>query len=62
MNLDEAVDLVMSLLLRMQNPEICLFKKLMLVQIGVLGMAVQKLFGDTGVKIIGARHGEKEIV
>ena len=27
--------------------------------IGVLGQAVQKLFGDTGTKIIGARHGEK---
>lgn len=27
--------------------------------IGVLGQAVQKLFGDTGVRIIGSRHGEK---
>ena len=24
-----------------------------------MGQAVQKLFGDTGTKIIGARHGEK---
>ena len=27
--------------------------------IGVLAKAVQKLFGDTGTKIIGTRHGEK---
>lgn len=27
--------------------------------IGVLSQAVQKLFGDTGTKIIGTRHGEK---
>ena len=27
--------------------------------IGVLGQAVQSLFGDTGTKIIGSRHGEK---
>ena len=27
--------------------------------IGVLAQAVQKLFGDTGTKIIGTRHGEK---
>ena len=27
--------------------------------IEVLGMAVQQLFGDTGIRIIGSRHGEK---
>ena len=27
--------------------------------IGVLAKAVQQLFGDTGTKIIGTRHGEK---
>ena len=27
--------------------------------IGVLAQAVQQLFGDTGTKIIGTRHGEK---
>ena len=27
--------------------------------IGVLAKAVQKLFGDTGTRIIGTRHGEK---
>ena len=27
--------------------------------IGTLAKAVQKLFGDTGIRIIGTRHGEK---
>ena len=27
--------------------------------IGILAQAVQKLFGDTGTRVIGTRHGEK---
>lgn len=58
MNLDEAVDLVLFAFehahlgdLFVQKADAC--------TIGVLGQAVQQLFGDTGTRIIGSRHGEK---
>lgn len=58
MNLDEAVDLVMFAF-EHAKPGDLFVQKSDASTIGVLGQAVQKLFGDTGVKIIGARHGEK---
>lgn len=58
MNLDEAVDLVMFAF-KNAKPGDLFVQKADASTIEVLGMAVQKLFGDTGVKIIGARHGEK---
>ena len=58
MNLDEAVDLVMF---AFQNgrPGDLFIQKSDACTIGVLAQAVQKLFGDTGTRIIGTRHGEK---
>ena len=58
MNLDEAVDLVMFAF-EHAKPGDLFVQKSDASTIGVLGEAVQKLFGDTGIKIIGARHGEK---
>ena len=58
MNLDEAVDLVMFAF-EHAKPGDLFVQKSDASTIGVLGQAVQKLFGDTGTKIIGARHGEK---
>lgn len=58
MNLDEAVDLVMFAF-EHAKPGDLFVQKSDASTIGVLGEAVRKLFGDTGVKIIGARHGEK---
>lgn len=58
MNLDEAVDLVMFAF-EHAKPGDLFVQKSDASTIDVLGKAVQKLFGDTGVKIIGARHGEK---
>ena len=58
MNLDEAVDLVMFAF-EHAKPGDLFVQKSDASTIAVLGQAVQKLFGDTGVKIIGARHGEK---
>lgn len=58
MNLDEAVDLVMFAF-EHAKPGDLFVQKSDASTIGVLGQAVQKLFGDTGIKIIGARHGEK---
>lgn len=58
MNLDEAVDLVMFAF-ENAKPGDLFVQKADASTIGDLGKAVQKLFGDTGVKIIGARHGEK---
>lgn len=58
MNLDEAVDLVMFAF-KNAKPGDLFIQKSDASTIGVLGKAVQELFGDTGVKIIGARHGEK---
>ena len=58
MNLDEAVDLVMFAF-EHAKPGDLFVQKSDASTIGVLGQAVQQLFGDTGTKIIGARHGEK---
>lgn len=58
MNLDEAVDLVMFAF-EHAKPGDLFVQKSDASTIEVLGAAVQRLFGDTGVKIIGARHGEK---
>ncbi|MCQ2211404.1 MAG: polysaccharide biosynthesis protein [Paludibacteraceae bacterium] len=58
MNLDEAVDLVMFAF-EHAKPGDLFVQKSDASTIGTLGKAVQKLFGDTGIKIIGARHGEK---
>lgn len=58
MNLDEAVDLV-KFAFDNANPGDLFIQKADASTIGVLAEAVQKLFGDTGMKIIGTRHGEK---
>ena len=58
MNLDEAVDLVMFAF-EHAKPGDLFVQKSDASTIEVLGKAVQSLFGDTGTKIIGARHGEK---
>lgn len=58
MNLDEAVDLVMFAF-EHAKPGDLFVQKSDASTIEVLGKAVQKLFDDTGTKIIGARHGEK---
>ena len=58
MNLDEAVDLVMFAF-EHAKPGDLFVQKSDASTIRVLGQAVQKLFGDTGTKIIGSRHGEK---
>ena len=58
MNLDEAVDLV-KFAFEHANPGDLFIQKADASTIGVLAQAVQKLFGDTGTKIIGTRHGEK---
>lgn len=58
MNLDEAVNLVMFAF-EHAHPGDLFVQKADASTIGVLGQAVQKLFGDTGVRIIGSRHGEK---
>lgn len=58
MNLDEAVDLVMFAF-EHAKPGDLFVQKADASTIGDLAKAVQNLFGDTGTKIIGARHGEK---
>ena len=58
MNLDEAVDLV-TFAFEHANPGDLFIQKADASTIGVLAKAVQKLFGDTGINIIGTRHGEK---
>lgn len=58
MNLDEAVELVLFAF-QHANPGDLFVQKSDASTIGVLGQAVQKLFGNTGTKIIGSRHGEK---
>lgn len=58
MNLDEAVDLV-QFAFEHAAPGDLFIQKADASTIGILATAVQKLFGDTGVKIIGTRHGEK---
>lgn len=58
MNLDEAVDLVMFAF-EHGEPGDLFVQKSDASTIGDLAKAVQKLFGDTGIRIIGTRHGEK---
>ena len=58
MNLDEAVDLV-QFAFEHANPGDLFIQKADASTIGVLAAAVQKLFGDTGIRVIGTRHGEK---
>ena len=58
MNLDEAVDLV-KFAFEHANPGDLFIQKADASTIGDLAKAVQKLFGDTGVNVIGTRHGEK---
>ncbi len=58
MDLDEAVDLV-KFAFKHANPGDLFIQKSDACTVGVLTKAVQKLFGDTGMRIIGTRHGEK---
>ena len=58
MNLDEAVDLV-QFAFEHANPGDLFIQKADASTIGDLAKAVQYLFGDTGIRIIGTRHGEK---
>ncbi|MCR4754910.1 MAG: polysaccharide biosynthesis protein [Lachnospiraceae bacterium] len=58
MNLDEAVDLVMFAFTH-GNPGDLFIQKADASTIGDLAKAVQKLFGETDIKVIGSRHGEK---
>lgn len=58
MNLDEAVDLV-KFAFEHANPGDLFIQKADACTIGDLAKAVQQLFGDTGTRIIGTRHGEK---
>lgn len=58
MNLDESVDLV-KFAFEHANPGDLFIQKADASTIGDLAKGVQKLFGDTGTKIIGTRHGEK---
>lgn len=58
MNLDEAVALVMFAF-EHAEPGDLFVQKSEASTIGDLAKAVQSLFGDTGTKVIGTRHGEK---
>ena len=58
MNLDEAVDLV-QFAFEHANPGDLFVQKADASTIGDLAKAVQQLFGDTGTRLIGTRHGEK---
>lgn len=58
MNLDEAVDLVIFAF-QHGRPGDLFIQKADASTIGDLAKAVQALFGDTGTRIIGTRHGEK---
>ena len=58
MNLDEAVDLVRFAFENAQPGDLFI-QKSPASTIGDLAKAVQNLFGDTGIRIIGTRHGEK---
>ncbi len=59
MDLDEAVDLVVFAF-QNASPGDLFVQKSPASTIQDLALAVQKLFGDTGMRIIGARHGEKQ--
>lgn len=58
MNLDEAVDLV-QFAFENSNPGDLFIQKADASTIGDLAKAVQQLFGNTGTRVIGTRHGEK---
>lgn len=58
MNLDEAVDLV-QFAFEHAAPGDLFVQKSDASTIGVLAEAVRKLFGNTGTRVIGTRHGEK---
>ena len=58
MNLDEAVDLV-KFAFEHAEPGDLFVQKADASTIGDLAKAVQQLFGETGTRIIGTRHGEK---
>lgn len=58
MNLDESVDLV-KFAFEHANPGDLFIQKSPASTIGDLAAAVEQLFGKTGVKVIGTRHGEK---
>lgn len=58
MNLDEAVELV-QFAFEHAKPGDLFVQKADASTIGDLAKAVQQLFGDTGIRIIGTRHGEK---
>lgn len=58
MNLDEAVDLV-CFAFEHAEPGDLFIQKSPAATVGNLAEAVQRLFGCTGVKVIGTRHGEK---
>lgn len=58
MNLDEAVELV-KFAFEHANPGDLFIQKADASTIGDLAKAVQQVFGDTGINIIGTRHGEK---
>lgn len=58
MNLSEAVDLVLFAF-EHAHPGDLFIQKADASTIGDLAKGVQRLFGDTGTRIIGTRHGEK---
>lgn len=58
MNLDEAVELVQFAFEHANHGDLFV-QKADASTIGDLAKAVQQLFGDTGARIIGTRHGEK---
>ena len=58
MNLDEAVELV-KFAFEHADPGDLFIQKADACTIGDLAKAVQRLFGDTGISVIGTRHGEK---
>ena len=58
MNLDEAVELV-KFAFEHADPGDLFIQKADASTVRTLARAVQKLFGDTGMRIIGTRHGEK---
>ena len=58
MNLDEAVELVKFAFEHAGSGDLFI-QKADACTIGTLAQSVQKLFGDTGTRIIGTRHGEK---
>lgn len=58
MNLDEAVELVRFAFKNAKSGDLFI-QKSPASTIGDLAKAVQRLFGDTGTRVIGIRHGEK---